>query len=147
MKIFILTKRSIFIIFLVSNTFNPLLAYSFYEDHTKQTLQNRQITNVDIENELISKGLEKCVATAKVSKLFKSSEDMSLKLSYLYNNPIINLSKNEVINTFARYALLEKSCDLTSYESLIGFVQDIKPYLNKEELNEINKIASTPKKF
>ncbi len=140
-KIFILTKRSIFLIVLVSSTFNPLLAVPLYEDSTKQTLQKAEAANVDIENILISKGLQKDAAAAKVGRLFQKNRDFAAKIAKLYNDKELKLSKKTVLNAFAEYALFDKSCDLNSYDSLLGFVQNIKSELSKKELNAIRSIA------
>jgi hypothetical protein len=138
-KIFILTKRSIFLIVLVSNTINPLLASPLYTDSASQSYQERAISYLDIQNSLTSKGLQKEIAEAKVKKLFK--EETSLKLAYLYKHPALALSKNIVIDTFAKQALFDKYCDLNSYDSLVGFVQSIHPNLDKKQLSAIKQIA------
>lgn len=141
MKIFILTKRSIFLIFLVSNTFNPLLAMPIYEDSTKQTLQKSHITHRDIKDELTSKGLQEDTAALKADKLFMQNKNIPLKLSYLYSDKDLMLPKSKIVETLAKYALFERECDLSSYESLVGLVQNIKPNLTKKELAAIKNIA------
>ena len=139
-KIFILTKRSIFLIFLVSNSINPLLASPLVSASSYQRYQ-RNILHVDIQNELIGRGLQEDVAILKVKKLF--SKDMSFKIAQLYKHPDLNLTKDKVLDALVKYALFDKSFDLNSYDSLLGFVQNIDISLSEKGLNALREIANT----
>jgi len=140
-KISILTKRSVFLIFLASSAANPLFASTIYVYSASERYEKAPITQKDIQSILISKGLDESAAVKKSRALFKKDQNIRLKLTHLYNNPELALSRKQIVEAFAKYALFEKECDLNSYDSLVGFVQSITPNLNKEQLERIQKIA------
>ncbi|HEY9204255.1 MAG TPA: hypothetical protein VIM82_07975 [Sulfurimonas sp.] len=140
-KISILTKRSVFLIFLASSAANPLFASTVYIYSASERQQEISITHKDIQDLLISKGLEKSIAVKKSHTLFKNSQNINLKLSHLCKNPNLALSRDKVIEAFAKYALFNKECDLNSYDSLVGFVQSISPNLDQRQLGAIKEIV------
>lgn len=140
-KISILTKRSVFLIFLVSSAANPLFASTIYIYSASERYQEAPITHNDIQNVLISKGLENSVAIKKSQTVLKSSQNSYSKLTHLSHNPKLGLSKKKIIEAFAKYALFDKECDLNSYDSLVGFVQSINPKLSDVQLRAIKEIV------
>lgn len=137
-------KRSVLFVLLVSSSVSPLLALPSQQSPTlKNKTQISPIFN-DIKNVLANKGLDEDAAIKKVDKLFKDKKSISTKLSQLYNNLHISQSKDTIINALAKYALYEKSLDLNSHSSLVGFVQSItlKP-LDKNQLAYISSLSST----
>ncbi len=140
-KISILTKRSVFLIFLASSAANPLFASTVYIYSASERQQEISITHKDIQDLLISKGLEKSVAVKKSHTLFKNSQNINLKLSHLCKNPDLGLQRGKIIKAFAQYALFNKECDLNSYDSLVGLVQSISPNLNQRQLGAIKEIV------
>lgn len=141
-KIFILTKRSFLIIFLVSNTINSLSASPHANSLSYTTHKTETSLHADVKAKLISKGLHEDAAAKKADNLFKQNKNAPHKFSCLYRDNELMLSKEKVIETFAKYALFEKSLNFYSYESLVGFVQHIKPNLNKKELAALRRIAN-----
>jgi hypothetical protein len=142
LRITVLTKRSVFFVFLLSNTVNPLLADATLSSSVvKEKLQNTSI-HKDIANSLVQKGLDEKIATDKVKNLFKNNSS-SKKLSLLYKNTKLFASKEKLDEIFANYALYGKSFSADSYASLVGLAQSVssKP-LNKEQLETIHYIAS-----
>lgn len=140
-KISILTKRSIFLIFLASSAANPLFASTIYIYSASERQQERSVTHKDIQDLLISKGLENSVAVKKSLALFKNSQNINLKLSHLCKNQDLGLQRGKIIKAFAQYALFDKECDMNSYDSLVGFVQSISPDLNQIQLSAIKEIV------
>lgn len=140
-KISILTKRSIFLIFLASSAANPIFASTIYIYSASERYERSQISQKDIQDLLISKGLENSVAEKKSQALFKNGQNINSKLTHLCNDQNLALSREKIIKTFAQYALFNKECDLNSYDSLVGFVQSISPNLNHRQLNAIKKIV------
>jgi HSP90 family molecular chaperone len=142
LRITVLTKHSVFFVFLLSNTVNPLLASSNLPTSiVQEKLQNSSLYK-DIANLLVEKGLDETIAANKVKKLFKNNSS-SKKLSLLYNNTELFASKEKLNETFANYALYGKTFSTDSYASLVGLAQYVssKP-LNKEQLDTISYIAS-----
>jgi len=140
-KISILTKRSIFLIFLASSAANPLFASTIYIYSASERYEKAQITQKEIQNLLISKGLENGAASKKSQALFKKDKNFDSKLAHLCNNPHLALSREKIVEAFAKYALFDKECDLSSYDSLVGFVQSITPDLNQRQLSAIKEIV------
>ncbi|MDA3909550.1 MAG: hypothetical protein PF437_10745 [Sulfurimonas sp.] len=142
LRITVLTKRSVFFVFLLSNTVNPLLADSTLSTSiVKEKLQNTRI-HKDIENSLVQKGLDEKIATNKVKNLFKDNSS-SKKLSLLYKNTELFASKEKLDETFANYALYGKSFSADSYTSLVSLAQNVSSkQLTKEQLDTIGYIAS-----
>lgn len=140
-KISILTKRSIFLIFLASSAANPLFASTVYIYSASERQQERYVTHKDIQDLLVSKGLENSIAIKKSHALFKNSKNINLKLSHLCKNPDLALPRGKIVKAFAQYALFGKECDMNSYDSLVGFVQSISPNLDKRQLSAIKEIV------
>lgn len=142
LRITVLTKRSVFFVFLLSNTINPLLAdTTLSASVVKEKLQNTSIYK-DIANLLVEKGLDEKIATDKVKNLFKTNSS-SKKLALLYKNSELFASKEELNETFANYALYGKSFSADSYASLVGLAQKVSSKsLSKEQLDTISYIAS-----
>lgn len=141
-KILILTKRSFLIIFLFSNTISLLSAAPYPYDRFSYNRQTITDLHVDIKEKLISKGLQDDIAVKKIDKLFTCNKNAAYKLSRLSADSTLMLSKEKMVETLATYALFENSLNLSSYESVIGFVQRINPDLNKAQLSAIKRIAS-----
>lgn len=140
-KISILTKRSIFLIFLASSAADPLFASTIYIYSASERQQERFVTHKDIQDLLISKGLENSVAIKKSHALFKNSQNINSKLTHLCKNPNLAFPREKIIEAFAKYALFDKECDLNSYDSLVGFVQSISPNLDQKQLSAIKEIV------
>lgn len=140
-KISVLTKRSVFLIFLASSAANPLFASTIYIYSASERQQERSVTHKDIQDILISKGLENNAALKKSQAVFKNSQNINLKLSYLCKNPNLALQRDKIVEAFAKYALFDKECDLNSYDSVVGFVQSITPNLNHKQLSAIKEIV------
>ncbi|MCK9454956.1 MAG: hypothetical protein WCY51_06950 [Sulfurimonas sp.] len=140
-KISILTKRSVFLIFLASSAANPLFASTIYIYSASERYQKAPITQRDVQDALISKGLQNSIAAKKSQAMFKKSQNINSKLTHLYNNSGLGLSREKIIEAFAKYALFDKECDLNSYDSVVGFVQSITPNLTQTQLNSIKEIV------
>lgn len=140
-KISLLTKRSVFLIFLASSAANPLFASTIYIYSASERQQERSVTQKDIQDILISKGLENSAALKKSQAVFKNSQNIHLKLSHLCKNSNLALQRDKIVEAFAKYALFDKECDLNSYDSVVGFVQSISPNLNKRQLSAIKEIV------
>jgi hypothetical protein len=135
----ILFKRSILFVLLISNSANPLLAV----EPVTYTLENKKETpsvSREIKNLLVAKGLSEEQATHKANK-FLNTKNL-FKVSHLYSNPNLGLSKEDVYNALTKYALYEKHLNLNSYDSLIGFVQRISLQpLDKQQLKYLSDLA------
>ena len=143
LRITLLTKHSVFFVFLISNTVNPLLASAAQPISIVKNRQQRSSLYQDIINLLIQRGLDENVAVKKVKNLFKDSKTTSDNLSHLYNYPELFISKEKIDETLANYALHEKSFSASSYTSLIGLSQNIllQP-LSNEQLDTVKHITS-----
>lgn len=141
-KISILTKRSVFLIFLASSAANPLLASTIFIYSASERHHEKVISQSDIQDVLISKGLENSVAIKKSQAVLKKNKNSYSKLAHLSNNPNLALPKNKIIEAFAKYALFDKECDLNSYDSVVGFVQSINPNLSDAQFNAIKEIVN-----
>ncbi len=141
-KIQIFTQRSVLIVLLVSSAINPLLAFP-----TKSHLlteKSQEAINVfqKIKDTLIDKGLEDDIALEKTMKLFQAQKNTVERLKSLYESSELVISKEDLVNKLAKYALYEKKLDLNSYSSLIGLVQSVLSHpLNNKELNHLQEVT------
>lgn len=143
LQITIFTKRSIFLAFLITHSVNPLLANS--EDFKRISSSKQEVLNKykELASILVSNGLEEKAAIKKVERLFGENENLSIQLSELSTNTLLSISKEEINEALAKYALFEKSCDLNSYSSLIGLVQSIKKeQLSSEQLDVLKDMTT-----
>lgn len=141
-RIVFFTKRSVLFVLLVGNAFNPLLAL---EPKSHSIVKNKiQVSSIeiDIKNILINKGLDVEAAKSKVNKLFKNTDYRVDTLFHLYNTPELLTSKEILHDALAKYALYEKTLDISSYGSLVGLIQStsLKP-LDTIQLDAIRHIS------
>jgi hypothetical protein len=138
-----LTKRSLVIVFLVSNSFNPLLALPQKTNTTIENEQKSPSIYKDIQNILVNNGLENKTATDKLKKLLNNNQKSTAdKLLHLCNDSL-SVTKEKLTEALSRYALLEKSLDLNSYGSIVGLLQSMSIFsLDKKQLEYVKKIAS-----
>jgi hypothetical protein len=138
-----LTKRSLVIVFLVSNSCNPLLALP---QNTNTTIENEQQSPSiykDIQKILVSKGLENKTATDKLKKLLNNNQKSTADKLLLLCNDNLSVTKESLTEALSKYALFEKSLDLNSYGSIVGLLQSMSIFsLDKKQLEYVKKIAS-----
>ena len=139
----IFTKRSVLFVLLVSNSFNPLLAFEHKPYSIVKNKQQISSIEIDIKNILINSGLDVDAAQSKTDKLFKNTQYSAETLFRLYNTPELFTSKEMINEALSKYALFEKTLDFSSYSSLVGLVQSIslKP-LDEKQLNAIKNISA-----
>lgn len=137
------SKRSLFVVLLVSYTVNPLIALPI-EVNSKVLKSNQKssIFSNEVENILIDRGLEVGSAKAKIRKLFQNNKNIDYKLQELCTENL-SVTKEKLVEKLAMYALQEKKLDLNSYTSLIGLMQSVSlKILDKNELEHIEYVAS-----
>lgn len=143
-QIKIFTQQSILVILLVSNTFNPLLAFPTKSHPLAK--RNQQVSNIvqKVTNILVQKGLDHDAALEKATTLLQAQDYTLQKLNYLFQNSELTISQDELIEELAKYALYGKKLDLNSYSSLVGLTQSVlsRP-LNKIELEHIQYINAS----
>lgn len=143
MKIKVLTQRSVLVLFLAANAFNPLLALPLKSHPVVK--RNQQVSSIfqKINNILQEKGLDSDAALQKVTALLEADAKTLDRLHYLYESPELFISKEQLVEELANYALFEKKLDLNSYDSLIGLAQSVlsRPLVQKE-FNYLQQIPS-----
>jgi len=139
-QIKLFTQKSILVVLLVSNTVNPLLAFTGKEHPVIK--RNQQVHSIfdKVKNVLVDKGLNEDAAIKKTIQLLHVENNRMKKLELLYSSSSFFLEKQKLIDTLAKYALYEKKLDLNSYSSLLGLAQSIlsRP-LNQNELTYIQQ--------
>ena len=140
-RITFFTKHTLLVILLASGTFNPLLALPLKKySIVKKNQQNSNVSQ-KIQAILVDKGLDEEVALSKVNKLFKNSN--TDKLNHLYSSSNLSVSKENLNDALAKYALYEKNLDFNSYDSLLGLIQSTSlNRLNNKQLQYVKRIAS-----
>ena len=136
----VITQQSVLIIFLISNSLNPLLALPTKAPISKK--RNQKTVNVfqEIQNILVEKGLDNDAALEKTKKLLYTKQNTIEKLQYL-NSGKLHIPQKELLETLAKYALYEKELNLNSYGDLLSFYQNIlNRSLNHEEKEYIENI-------
>lgn len=141
-RIRVIVQRSVLVVFLAANSFNPLLALSTKVPTTSK--RNQKVVGLfqEIKNILINKGLNEDAAFKKTVKLLQGKDNIVEKIYNFKNASELSISHDRLTETLAKYALHEKDLQLDSYTSFIGFTQSIleRP-LNHNELKYIQKIA------
>ena len=141
-KIFVLSKRSLFLLFLVSNTIQAdTLALPISVETQIEKKQNKKFSAYDIEQSLNNKGLDKDVASKKVAKLLQKNPQILEICTKLLKHPKLNFSQEDILQTLASYALFEKNIEPNSYDTLVGFAQKIKYQLTKQELQALYELS------
>lgn len=139
-QIKLFTQKSILVVLLVSNTVNPLLAFTSKEHPVIK--KNQQVHSIfdKVKNMLLDRGLNEDAATQKTIQLLHVEKNTLKKLEFIYSNSSFLIEKQKLIETLATYALYEKKLDLNSYSSLLGLAQSIlsRP-LNKDELKYLQQ--------
>ncbi|MFT7005491.1 MAG: 5'-3' exonuclease [Sulfurimonas sp.] len=137
----IIIKRTVLSVLLTTTLINPLYAN---QSKSNSLIEKKQkiSTTQEIKNILVNKGLCEEVTDLRVSNLFKNNENKIDKLSHLYNNPYLSITKENLYSALSTYALYEKHLDLNSFSSVIGLIQSIKiQALDKEQLEYIKCIV------
>ena len=140
-KIFFVKTTTVFVILLSANVAEPLVASEAIPEISQNKVKSSSLV-YKVSQKLKSKGLDPDVALSKASAVFSENLDTSLmKLHRLQTDPELSLDREKVIEILAKRALFEKPLKLDCYDSVTGFVQEIKGYkLTSLERESITKI-------
>jgi hypothetical protein len=122
-KILAFNSKTAFILLLTATAIDPLAAYEYTEPRTYSQVNKTSIYQ-SVVNHLVAKGLEDQVAVDKTDALFSNLS--TIHLTHLQNNTVLNLTNEQLYTALATYALFNRKIDFTSYNSLTGFIQEIK---------------------
>lgn len=143
--IVLLNTRTVLIILLMGNsalsTIEAMPLETTQIDGNYHVLDN---THKSIAAHLEAQGLEKSVAKKRAQDLFSSNgNDIEVKLHHLQTHPSLALSRQEIDKALAKRALYQRSLDLDTYASLVGFLQEIKAHpLDKGVLEAVQQITT-----
>lgn len=143
-KRFLLHGRTALLALLVTNVIQPLHAVR----ETKTSVTQNRKANTPLTGSVIRKlendGLDHQAAVEKAAEMLRGDPQFAaMKLDLLLSHGRLGLSDEAVVEAMARRALFGKSLDLDSYDSLTGFIQDIKGRpLNELERGVVREIAA-----
>lgn len=138
-RTFLFNTRTALIVLLAANAANPLYALQVTTtiSHTKSESSSIQDA---VFAELKADGLEHEVAAKKSVALFSTMAP--IKLHHLQMHPVLALTEASIVKALAKRALFDKPLDLDSYDSMTGFVQEIKGHgLTVSERDAIAEIT------
>lgn len=142
--VLLFNTRTAFIVLLLGNSALPLYALPPVTVHKNSSHQAEEGIIENIAELLEAQGLEKSVALEKTKRLFsRQYQNIEIKLHHLQTHPDLLLSAEKINRTLARRALFEKSLNLDSYASLVGFIQEVKGHpLEQNALKAIEQITT-----
>ena len=121
--------RTAFVVLLLGNTAFSLQALPLTPVRTGVNHKSKSENSVykNIAELLEAKGLEKSAASEKAKQLFGAkTKNIEVKLHHIQSHPALSLSVEEINQALTRRALFEKPLNLDAYDSLVGFIQEIK---------------------
>ncbi|QFR50074.1 hypothetical protein FJR48_10195 [Sulfurimonas lithotrophica] len=147
-RIFFLKTSTVFVILLATNVVEPLLAVENIPEITQNKVKKSSVIYA-VSQKLENKGLNPDVALERASAIFAENIDTTIiKLHHLQTHPKLALNTDEMIEALAKRALFEKPVNLESYDSVTGFVQDIKGHnLTSKERDAIKEIVKLNSSF
>ena len=141
--IVLFNTRTAFIVLLLGNTAFSLQALPLIAAHTDINYKAEENIQKNIAELLEAQGLEKSAAWEKTKQLFSTeNKNIEAKLHHLQSHPKLLLSSEKINQLLARRALFEKPLNLDSYDSLVGFTQEIKGRpLDQNALKALHQIT------
>jgi hypothetical protein len=143
-KRILLHSRTALVALLVTNFIQPLHAVREAKTSVSQNRKASTSLTGSVIKKLENDGLDHQAAIEKTSEMLKGDPQFAtLKLDLLLSHEKLGLSDESVIEAMSRRALFGKALDLDSYDSLTGFIQDIKGRpLNDLERAVVREIAA-----
>ncbi|MEA3374149.1 MAG: hypothetical protein U9Q62_10750 [Campylobacterota bacterium] len=147
--VLLFNTRAAFILLLLGNTAFALQTRPLLTSHTDINYKSADTVHKHIAESLEAKGLDRSTAWERTDKLFTAETiNIDLKLHHLANHPTLSLSGEAVNQGLAKRALFEKPLNLDAYDSLVGFVQEIKGHsLDEHTLEAVGQISTLNRSF